>query len=88
MMIAEGLVLLGLAYIVVLIAALLTKGACLLRILRFLTRAFPWENARLSLPQAHICRRYHLHRVSVAVLSCLELRVVGLEGELRGSACT
>ena len=40
LMIAEGLVLLGLAHILALIGALLTKGACLMRILCFLTRAY------------------------------------------------
>ena len=40
LMIAEGLVLLGLAHIMVLVRTLLTKGACLLGILPSLTRTY------------------------------------------------
>ena len=86
LVIAEGLMLLGLAHVLALIGALLAEGACLRSVLRLLAVTFRWKGHRLGLSEADLCRRNHLHWMSVAVLSCLERRVVCLEGKLRGVA--
>ena len=43
LVIAEGLMLLGLAHVLALIGALLAEGACLRSILRLLAMTFRWE---------------------------------------------
>ena len=43
LMIAEGLVLLGLTHVLALIGALLAEGACLRSILCFLAMTFRWK---------------------------------------------